>query len=419
MKEDRIFLNFFSQRREAYAKDAKKIFKEQLCGLCDSFASLRDLIPKKLLLLLTLIVFATGIASAQHAMRPWWYRLEEGKLLFRSGAYGNALIAFEDARRSRAAQFTRMEQDLILFLSMPEIRPLGDSLYFVERAIAMLNQTAAANALAYLFHRVPRESLRGSATQALRELDRLKAFPEAEFWMGETFRAEGELALALVQYERAWQSRALLETPGFEVEILYRMTDIHRIRREYQSMENRAMEIITGPGPAGAPRDTLWASGMLRAAMIRLLESEGVYRFLELYRHNNMVTERAHRQLGFFYQAARRDIPALDHLTFAFLIQNTMLIEYVIRREFDFTFTTLDNLMGHALRRPALVEFMEEIEYYRTAFYFATALYATGRTGPAMQVWSFLARSGPQAGIWGERARFSPVPLLFPAVDLP
>ena len=29
-------------------------------------------------------------------MQPWWYTLERGKLHFRSGAYGDALMAFEE-----------------------------------------------------------------------------------------------------------------------------------------------------------------------------------------------------------------------------------------------------------------------------------------------------------------------------------
>ena len=368
-------------------------------------------------LFLTSFLFVAISANAQ-AERPWWYRLEEGKLLFRNGAYGNALIAFEDARRGRHAQFTRMEQDLVRFLSEPEIRPLGDSLFFIEQAISARNETAAAAALAYLYHRVPREAIGGSANRALEELDRLKAFPEAEFWMGKTFRAEGELSLALLQFERAWRDRALLETPGFDVEILYRKIEIHRLRQEYPEMERRAVEIITGAGPTGAPRDQLWASGLLRAAMVRLLESEGIYRFIALYRHNNIVSERAHRFLGFFFQSTRRDIAALDHLMFAFLIQNTVLIDDIIRRQFDFAFTTLDDLMDHVLTRPALVDFMDETEYFRTAFYLATSLQATGRTVPAMQLWNFLARNA-HSGIWGERARRTPTPYLLPAIQLP
>ena len=374
--------------------------------------------PPVLPLIFLTFLFISIPASAQFDERPWWYNLEEGKLLFRNGAYGDALIAFENARRGRLAQFTRIEQDFIRLLSVPDVRRLGDSLDFIEQYIAVRGETASAAALAYLFHHVSRESLGGSANRALEALDRLKSFPEAEFWLGETYRAEGELSLALRQYETAWNERALLQAPGFEVEILYRITDIHRIRQEYQEMERRANEIITGLGPSGVPRDELWNQTALRAAMARLLDTEGVHRFLSLYRHNNTVTERAHRLLGFFYQATNRHIPAAEHLMFAFLIQNTVLIDDIIRRQPGFIFTTLDDLTGRAFSRTDLAEFMEETEYYRTVFFLSSALHATGRTVPAMQLWAFLAGSA-RAGVWGERARRNPVPYIEPAIELP
>jgi len=356
--------------------------------------------------------------------RPWWFTLEEGKFHFRNGSYGNALLAFEDARRGRLAQFIRMEQDFIQLLSLPEVRFLGDNLEFVERFIAERHQTAAGAALAQLYHFVPRESLRGSVNRALGEIDRLKAYPEAEFWLGETFRAEGELTLALQQYERAWNSRALLKVPEFDVEILYRIVDIHRTRMNYQEMERRAREIVEGIGPSGAPRDELWAGNppgahnALRAAMARILETEGINRFLTLYRHHNTDTERAHRLLGFFYSATNRFIPAADHLMFAFLIQNSIIISEVIRREFDFTFSTLEDLMTHVRPGSQLAAFMEETEYFRTAFYLSAALQATGRTRPAAQLWAFLAASD-DAGDWGNRARRSPVPVIERVIELP
>ncbi|MDR0513299.1 MAG: hypothetical protein LBG93_09430 [Treponema sp.] len=364
------------------------------------------------------LLFCAIPVDAQNAGRPWWFRLEEGKFLFRNGEYGGALIAFDDARRSRLEQFTRVEQDLIRLLSTPEARQLGDSLYFVERLIEMRNETQAAAALAYLFHRVPRSVVGGSATRALEELDRLKPFPEAEFWMGEAFMAEGEWHLALVQFERAWHYRELLETPGFELKILFRITDIHRMRQEYAAMEARALEVITQAGVNLPPQDNLWASMLLRAAMVNLLENEGVNRFLSLYRDGNIAAEPAHRLLGSFFHVTRRDFPALEHLMFAFLIQNTVIIDYVIRRQFDFAFTTLEDLMSVALTRPALVAFMEEVEYFRIAFYFATALHATGRTAPALEVWNFLANSD-HSGIWGVRARLTALPVLEPAIELP
>jgi len=376
------------------------------------------LILNRIILSIVLLVFASGSIWAQQNERPWWLTLEEGKLLFRSGFYGEALTAFEDARRERNARFTRMEQDFIFLLSAPQVRRMGDSLEQVERYIDERREGAAAAVLNELYYRVSRDSLGGSAAAALRELDRLKSYPEAEFWLGETYRAEGELSIALRQYERALNYRNLLETPGFDIEILYKITDVQRVRGNYQEMERRAKEIIEGPGPTGAPRDELWGANQIRSAMIRLLENEGINRFLTLYRHHDAGTERAHRLLGFFYYSTNRFIPALEHLMFAFLIQNTVLIEEVIRRDYDYTFDSLENLMDYIRRRPELLSFVEETEYYRTVYYMASALYATGRSIPAMQLWSFLARSS-DAGEWGNRARRSPTPYTERPLEMP
>ena len=363
----------------------------------------------------------TAVPAPMPAAAAWWYTLERGKLSFRNGSYGDALIAFEDARRGRLAQFTRMENDLILLLSRPDVRFLGDSLDYIERYISENHEDNAASALAELYHRVPRDSLRGSVKRALDELDRLKNYPEAEFWLGETYRAEGEISLAMRQYERAWEYRALLEDPDFDSVILYKITEVHRIRREYQEMEKRANEIIEGPGPGGSPRDTLWAGGgrnLTRSAMARILENEGVGRFLTLYRYNNAVTEKAHRLLGFFCYSSSRYSLAAEHLMFSFLIQNTVLLEEAVRNQYDFSFSSLRDLERFALSKPALGAYLDECEYYRTIYYLASALYSGGKTRPASELWAFLSGSN-NAGEWGQRARISPVPYLERAIEMP
>ena len=378
----------------------------------------------KIKFFLIIIFFSIGIPVFSQS---WWYTLEHGKLLFRSGSYGDALIAFEDARRQRLDQFTRMESDMILLLSNPAVRRLGDSLEFIEQYISANNENAAAAALAELYHRVGKDSLSGSANRVLEELDRLKNYPEADYWLGETYRAEGELNLAFRQYQRAWDNRALLEVPGFDVDILYKMAEIHRLRGEYQEMEKKTLEIIEGSSLAGAPRDSLWvralaggsaSANQIRSAMGRILENEGVNRFITLYRHDNPVTERAHRLLGFFYYSSNRYSPSAEHLQFAFLIQNTVIINEIVRSQFDYTFTTLNELESQVQSRPVLRTYLEETEYYRTIYYLACALYAAGKNRPARELWSFLSGSS-YAGEWGSRARGSPVPVTDRAIELP
>ncbi|MDR0623688.1 MAG: hypothetical protein LBG10_04595 [Treponema sp.] len=347
------------------------------------------------------------IFAQSPAERPYWYTLEQGKLFFREGAYGDALLTFEDARRQRRALYTRLEQNLIIFLSIPEVRRLGDSLERVEVYMAERNYSDAASALGELYYRVPRESLNNSAAQALTALGRLKDYPEAEYWIGETSRAEGELGIALSQFQKAYDQRDLLENPGFDVELLYKIADIYKTRQEYNEMERSLLAILQGDTPEGTTRDSLWteeSSSFAKNALFRTLENDGINRFLTLYRYNNTTVEAAHRLLGFYYYASGRHSRAEEHLMFAFLIQNTVLIEEIIRAQYDFSFTTLEALMAEIRRNSPLAAYVEDVDYYKTAYYLGTSLFGAGKLASARLFWNFLAAQ-EGAGEWRGRAR--------------
>ena len=390
---------------------------------------------KKFLFVFILYIFSLTLTYAQEGT-PWWFILEQGRRHYRNNSYGQALISFENARLARIDHFTRMEEDLIRFLSTPGARQYGDTLDFVEWYAAEIYESRVLAILEELYHYVPRSALDNSVNRVLEELDILKRYPEAEFWLGETFRMEGELVLAQVQYQRALRDQSLFQTPNFELEVLYRIAYVHRTRGEFTEMESRYREIIEGNDAEGNPRDNLWMAGahvgsqsLMRAAMLRILQSsgsgitvnnelEGVNQFLNIYRHNNMATERAHRQLGLYLYSRGRYTAAMEHLMFAFLIQNTVIIEDIIRREFDFTFSSLEDLMQMAGTRRDLLDFMEETEYFRTIYYFSSALHANGRTLPAVQLWNFLAQSNI-SGEWGNRARRTGVPVIESVIVMP
>jgi tetratricopeptide (TPR) repeat protein len=331
--------------------------------------------------------------------RPYWFILERGKQYFRNGAYGDALLAFEDARDQRRAMYTRMEQDMIALLSIAEVRRLGDSLDLVEKYIAERGQINAARALEELYYRVPRENLENQASRTLGEFDRLKAYPEAEYWIGEIYRMEGELGIALGQFQKAYEQRVFLETPGFDTEILYKIADIYRLRQEYIFMERNLLEILK--------QDSLWSqdSGtFVRSAMTRTVENDGIDRFLTLYRYNNPTSLRAHRLLGFYYSASGRHSRAADHLLFAFLIQNSIFIDEIIRLQYDYSFTTLDSLITEVMGKPALASYFEETEYYKTMYYLGAAFFGSGKLKAAGFFWNVIA-GRQDAGEWRARSR--------------
>ena len=332
--------------------------------------------------------------------------------MFRQGDYGNALLAFEDARRQRHSMYERMEKDLIDLLSIHEVRRLGDSLDWIERYIDERHYAGAAAALRELYYRIPRENFNNSAVSALNALSSLKDYPEAEHWIGETYLAEGELSLALNQFQKAIILRSLMENPCYATELLYKIAGIRRIRQEYNEMERILLSILSSDslwlnqeGNAGAEDAVLAGTSFsfAKQAMTRTLENNGIDRFITLYRYVNDESAQAHRLLGFYYYSSGRHSRAQEHLMFAFLIQNTIIIDEVIRRRYDFTFTTMEALASEIQKNPVLMEYTIRNEYYKTAYYLGASLYGNGKTTAARSIWSFLAARN-DAGEWQNRA---------------
>ena len=356
------------------------------------------------------LIFLTCSAISAQTQRDWWYTLERGKQMFRQGDYSGALLAFEDARRQRRAVYERLERYLINLLSITEVRRIGDSLDLVERYIGERHYADASDALAELYYRVPKESLHNSASAALTALGTLKDYPEAEYWIGETYLVEGELRLAQSQFQKAYDLRQLLENTGFATELLYKIAAICRTRQDYNEMERNLLAILSN--------DKLWSGGGAGAsgagvfekqALTRVLENNGANRFLTLYRYRNTESELAHRLLGFFYYASGRHARAQEHLMFSFLIQNTVIIEEVIRNRYDFTFaptetlTAMEALAVEINRYPLLAGYAAKNEYYKTAYYLGASLYGNGKTDPARELWTFLSAQSA-AGEWQARA---------------
>ena len=354
----------------------------------------------KILFFLVLLSFHVPFVDAQ-TPRDWWYTLEQGKQMFRQGDYGNALLTFEDARRQRRAMYERMERNLIDLLSLSDVRRIGDSLDWVERYIKDRHYDDAGNALEELYYRIPKESLHNSAAAALTALGTLKDYPEAEYWIGETYFVEGELNLAQAQFRKALALQQFMGNPAFADDLLYKIAAICRTQQDYREMERILLSILSA--------DSLWSgtagsSGSFeKQSMTRNLENTGINRFLALYRYRNTGIIDAHRLLGYYYYSSGRHSRAQEHLMFAFLIQNTVIIEEVIRNQYDFTFTSLEALAVEINRYPLLAGYAEKNDYYKTAYYLGAGLYGNGKSAAAREIWTFLSGQR-QAGEWQARS---------------
>ncbi len=371
---------------------------------------------RRILATVSLCILAISTLQAQDPTPPYWRLLEDGKVLFDKGQYGDALLSFEDAVRTRKGYYEKLGGDLVQVLSLADFRRLGDSLDAVEKLLGEKKLEDAAQALR-VAKNASKSRLNGSASAALDTLNTLRDYPEAEYWIGEVFRVEGENDLAIGQYNKAWEHRANLDVPDDAVHFLYAEADILLDKGNYQGREEILGRIID--------LYPLWlgsGSSFAKSAMERTLRDEGIDALLRLYRVEPSLALDAYRELGLYYYSTGRHDRATTALMAAALISSSVLLDTLGRQGGEFVYTSLaDALNLDRNLRPSnpavwrLRAYLDQVDYYGVLYYLGSSLFAQGYRRSAEGLWRVIG-SSKQAGDWATRAKLQ---LLHPTIEAP
>ena len=370
------------------------------------------------------------VSYAGAAESKVWVEFENGKRLFREKEFGQALNAFRSAASERRIMFDAASRALKAALDSPQAgRSEGSILALVDqyaKEIFLASELEEINALAgsslrkkidLLRQRRLTDRFRGFLDALYLTLDyrtfddlgdslvnlqkaaaALSMYPEAEFWMGRVFQAEGELRLAEIQYSRAWDMREAYEVADDRFTPLYALADLYRTRGDFPRMEEQYLQIVREDSTASDPKNEY-----LRNAMLNTLTRDGLDKFMSLYRTEGDYAVRAFDALGSFWYESGRQAKAVLYLGLAVNRILTKAIDAVRSEEPSYAYTVLSELLGRISNRRDLEEFARNAELYRLLFTLADALYANGARTSARDLWSVVA-SASSSGIWGARA---------------
>ncbi|MDR0910596.1 MAG: hypothetical protein LBM77_12630 [Spirochaetaceae bacterium] len=301
----------------------------------------------------------------------WWWTLEQGKSAFRNGAYGHALALFEEAENARRGQFRQYLEIMHSLLSTDGVRMLNNSLPALEGYIKANNLVDAQDVLNQLYFRIPRDTFTNSL-EILKALEHLGNYPEAEYWIGEVYRVEGEAHLATRQYNKALANKDLVQSSDFDLAVRYKIADTADAAGDRAQEEETLLTILNSTDAEGNVRGALFVSGendYLRTGMMNVLEKDGIDRFLTVYRYANPQMLKAHRMLADLYYAEQKYGEAAEHYLFSFLIISTIALSEMEKTDVDWTFSTLDNFiatvsqMANTQTGKRILSWLEENKY--------------------------------------------------------
>lgn len=282
--------------------------------------------------------------------------------------------------------------------------------------------------------------------------------PEAEYWMGRVYEEEGELPLAIAQYQKALELSRYLYIRDDSIEISYRLADAYKKQGDWDRYEFRLQVLVDGEiarSQEVLDREHLYAT---------TLKEKGLDELLYLYRLDYRYSLRAFQELGVFYYKQGRYRSATIYNLYSVMTYFSLGVEELIREDPEFQFPrnremlleldpawyyddlekslrrylpdfsfvretssrdlvnrdrqeqdALERLEGFG--RPyrysgvgyvldlfkgndALIPFREEHNIYRTLYYLGCSLYSEGFEPSARDIWHVLVKDLGSGG-WG------------------
>jgi tetratricopeptide (TPR) repeat protein len=235
----------------------------------------------------------------------------------------------------------------------------------------------------------------GLALQLYKEAS-LKAgnFPEAEAAIGDIYVEEGEVDLAQIQYEKAYNLRNAFYIPDMQYGVLYKMAHLFEGLGQYKQMEDKLTLIVRDD-----KRFVETATSRLRTQIEKNFFDKGLDRVLVLYNYLDTFSAPAHSRLGWFYYRTGRYAPSASQLLFSTIYRVSSVEQYLAERDVDFRYSTITDLMTIIGRSPDLLRFAGDVELFRDLYYLAGSTYVLGYPERAAAIWKALA-AAPIAGTY-------------------
>lgn len=372
---------------------------------------------------------ASAQASSQGVADGSWVHFQSGKRLYEEKRFGESLGEFQAAIAARKAALDAASSRVKAVLLLGEAKPAKDDLRhlvhnlarrdLIDHDLAVVEGEAGPSLrkeaellkgfnlsndfslfldslLLVLDHR-PEESLKNRSSALIAACSELERYPEAEYWVGRIYLAEGELRLAELQFQRAYDMRAALEIPEDAFTILSSLVEVYRAKGDWKDYEG-SLARIAGANPLYGDDNRF-----LREAMERSLSRDGMDKFMVLYRVADGAWTPREAELGEFYLRSGRP-QALIYLASAV---NEMLSKSVGRiksREPSYVYTSLPELLGRIHADRELSAYAEAAGLYRELYYLGEALLANGYRDSGKAIFAVMAA---ERGIepWSARAR--------------
>lgn len=263
---------------------------------------------------------------------------------FENQRYGNALKNCEDAIYLRKTQIESQIKTLQNSLIPNQVRKAGDKITDIIPVLQERGETESIKIINYYLKRKQENYFNNSISKMLDYLNSIDEFPEVQKLMGDIYKIEGEYKFAEEYYLKALENVSVLDIPDEKYEILYLLSDISRLNKNYSQMEERLLNILAN--------DPYFNNKYFKNSMKKTINSQknnnnssAIDKFFELYRADEYYSLKAYILLAEYYDSLSEYDKALELASLAVITSFTKMYNVVLSRNSNYVYEGVSSLL--------------------------------------------------------------------------
>ena len=262
---------------------------------------------------------------------------------FENKNYGDALKYSEFAILYRRQLIEKQIESLKTSLTSRQVQTAGDEIDSILEILIERKENVSVEIIDYYLKRKGIEYFDNSMQKLLTYLQESLLFPEAQKLIGDIYRLEGEYDFAETYYLLALENASVLDIPDQKYEILYLLAEISRLKKDYNKMEVRLLNLLV--------EDKNFRDKNLISSMKRTIKSSKkgtMEKFFTLYRADSYIFIDAYNQLAEFYYKNQELSKALEFACLSAITSFSKISEILEERNIDYEYSTFSKFLQEA-----------------------------------------------------------------------
>ena len=280
---------------------------------------------------------------------------------FENKNYGDALKYSEFAILYKRQLIEKQIESLKTSLTSRQVQTAGDELDSILEILTKRKENVSVEIINFYLKRKGLNYFNNSMQNLLTYLQESLLFPEAQKLIGDIYRLEGEYDFAETYYLLALDNADVLDIPEQKYEILYLLAEISRLKKDYNKMEVRLLNLLV--------EDKNYKNNSLISSMLKTIKSSKkgtMEKFFTLYRADSYIFIDAYNQLADFYYDNQEFSKALEFACLSAITSFSKISEILEERNIDYEYSTFSKFFQEASFYDDVVEWGKKTSAWKS-----------------------------------------------------